>query len=64
MTKRLSTFLNTTTRLKPTPVRPVTAIKPVAPFVWKATQKLPKADPTALTRGGPAGSRARSTGKC
>ena len=63
MATKRPTYITTTVPFKPSPVRPVTAIKPVKPFVWK-TPPLPKADPTALTRGGPAGSRARSTGKC
>jgi len=64
-TKRPSTYLTTTAPFKPTPVRPVTVVKPVKPFVWKTPAlPKPKADPTALTRGGPAGSRTRSTGKC
>lgn len=64
-TKRPSTYVSATAVFKPSPVRPVTAIKPVKPFVWKAPP-LPKADPTALTRlvkEGPAGIRARTTAK-
>ena len=64
-TKRPSTYVTTTAPFKPTPVRPVTAIKPVKPFVWK-TPPLPKADPTALARlvkDGPAGIKARTDAK-
>jgi hypothetical protein len=66
-TKRPSTYVTTTVPFKPTPVRPVTAIKPVKPFVWKTpAPKLPKADPTALSRlvkVGPAGIKARTDAK-
>ena len=51
-TKRPSTFVTTTAAFKPSPVRPVTAIKPVKPFVWKtpALPKPPKPDPATLVR--------------
>ena len=65
MAKSPSTYVKTTVAFKPSPVRPVTAIKPVKPFVWK-TPPLPKADPTALSRlvkEGPAGIRARTAAK-
>jgi len=69
-TKRPSPYLTTTVAFKPTPVRPIAAIKPVAPFVWKTPPlpKPPKPDPATLERmvkihGSPAVIRARSTGK-
>ena len=70
-TKNPSTYVSTTVAYKPSPVRPIPAIKPVKPFVWQTPPlpKPPKPDPATLERmvkihGGPAGSRARSTGKC
>jgi hypothetical protein len=66
-TKRPSPYLTSTVAFKPSPVRPVTAIKPVKPFVWKTpAPKLPKADRTALARlvkDGPAGTKARTEAK-
>ena len=69
-TKRPSPYLTSTVPFKPTPVRPVTAIKPFKPFVWKSPQlpKPPKPDPATLERmvkihGGPAGIRARTDAK-
>lgn len=61
MAKNPSPFVSTTVPYK---ASPVVGIKPVKPFIWQALPKPPKADPTALTPRGPAGSRARSTGKC
>lgn len=67
MAKNSSTYISTSVPFKPSPVRPVTAIKPVKPFVWKTPAlKLPKADPTALARlvkDGPAGIKARTAAK-
>jgi hypothetical protein len=65
MAKNSSSYLTTTVPFKPSPVRPVTAIKPIKPLVWKAPP-LPKADPTALARlvkDGPAGIKARTAAK-
>ena len=63
-TKRPSTYVTTTAVFKPSPIRPVTAIKPVKPFAWTMpAPKLPKADPAALPRlvkARPAGIRART----
>ena len=64
-TKRPSTCITTTAAFKPSPVRQITAIKPIKPLVWKAPP-LPKVDPTALSRlvkEGPAGIRARTAAK-
>jgi hypothetical protein len=62
-TDRASSYVKTTVALKATPIKAV--IKPPAPVTFKP----PKADLTALDRlvkvslGGPAGMRARTTGK-
>ena len=51
-TKRPSPYVSTTVPYRPSPARPVTAIKPVKPFVWKTPPlpKLPKPDPATLVR--------------
>lgn len=50
MAKNTSTYVPTTVAYKPSPVRPVTAIKPMKPFAWKTPPlpKPPKPNPATL----------------
>lgn len=71
MAKNPSPYVSTSVPFKPSPVRPVTAIKPVKPFVWKAPAlpKPPKPDRAAPQRmvkisvGGPAIVQAQTAAK-